>query len=90
MEEANHLAVAGKVSQGKADVGIGIEKAAYLVEVDFLPLIQEQYDLVMLNTPENREWIEIILDILRSDAFQNELSSIRGYDLSRTGEILFQ
>jgi putative molybdopterin biosynthesis protein len=90
VEESNHLAVAGKVSQGQADVGVGIEKAAYIVGVDFVPLIQERYDLVMLKTPQNREWIEIIKEILQSEAFRNELKSIRGYDLSRTGEIIFE
>lgn len=89
-EESNHLGVAGKVSEGQADVGVGIEKAAYIVGVDFVPLIQERYDLVMLKTPQNREWIEVIKDILRSEAFQNELRSIRGYDLSRTGEIILE
>jgi len=89
-EESNHLAVAGKVSDGQADVGVGIEKAAYIVGVDFVPLIQERYDLVMLNTPENRDYIEIIKGILRSEEFQNELRSIRGYDLSRTGEVILE
>ncbi len=56
-QESSHLAVAGKVASGEADVGVGIEKkAAYMVGVDFIPLIQERYDLVMLELPENREW----------------------------------
>jgi len=89
-EESSHLAVAGKVADGQADVGVGIEKAAWLVGVDFVPLIQERYDLVMLNTPENRDYIETIMAILRSSEFQNELRSIRGYDLSRTGEVILE
>lgn len=90
-EENNHLAVAGKVASGIADVGIGIEKAAYLVGgVDFIPLVQERYDLVMLKKKENEGWIKLVIDILQSQVFQNELGSIQGYDLSLTGRILYE
>ncbi|BBH24157.1 hypothetical protein Back11_55020 [Paenibacillus baekrokdamisoli] len=90
-EENSHLAIAGKVAAGAADVGIGIENAARIVgSVDYIPLIQEQYDLVMLKRPENREWIEEVLTILQSKALHHELQSIHGYDLQRTGQILFE
>lgn len=88
--EANsHLAVAGAVARGEGDVGIGTEKAARIIGgVDFVPLIRERYDLVMLKKPENAGWIEAVLRILRSPSFHNELSSLHGYDLSETGNIV--
>lgn len=89
--ESNHLGVAGKVGSGEADVGVGIEKAAQIVGgVDFIPLTEESYDLVMLNEPENREWMETVKQILRSEAFHRELRAIQGYDLSRTGQIVLK
>ncbi|WP_274649640.1 helix-turn-helix transcriptional regulator [Paenibacillus humicola] len=89
--ENNHLAVAGKVAAGEADAGVGIEKAARFVGgVEFIPLIQERYDLVMLKRPDNRSWIDAVLRILRSEAFRNELRLMHGYDLSLTGEVLFE
>ncbi|AOZ90847.1 helix-turn-helix transcriptional regulator [Paenibacillus crassostreae] len=89
--ESNHLGVASKVASGEADVGVGIEKAASIVgNIDFIPLIKENYDLVMLKTANNHIWIEPLLHILRSDEFRKELQSIAGYDLSRTGEILLE
>jgi putative molybdopterin biosynthesis protein len=89
--ENNHLAVAGKVASGKADVGIGIEKAAHVVGgVDYIPLIQERYDLVMLKKAENKQWLEEVIKILQSEAFQSELGSIQGYDLSQTGHVLYE
>ncbi|WP_138751300.1 helix-turn-helix transcriptional regulator [Paenibacillus sinopodophylli] len=89
--QSNHLGVASKVASGAADVGIGVEKAASIVgNVDFIPLIEERYDLVMLKTETNQAWITSLLQILRSDAFRNELQSITGYDLTRTGEILME
>lgn len=86
VEESNHLAVAGVISNGEADVGIGIEKAAQIVGVDFIPLIKERYDLVMIKSPQNVEIINTIQTILRSTSFQNELQAIGGYDISQTGE----
>ncbi|UMY54503.1 MULTISPECIES: substrate-binding domain-containing protein [Paenibacillus] len=90
-ESTHHMAVAGKVASGEADVGIGIEKAASIVgSVQFIPLIQEQYDIVMLRTPERQEWIDLILQILHSDSFRRELGAIQGYDLSETGKTLLE
>ncbi|OPH50658.1 hypothetical protein BC351_35690 [Paenibacillus ferrarius] len=90
-EESNHMGVAGKVASGEADFGVGIEKAASMVGgVTFIPLIQERYDLVMLKKPENAEWLESVIAILQSNVFQNELRPIQGYDLSQTGQILFE
>lgn len=87
--EHSHLSVAGRISAGEADVGIGIQKAANIVSgIDFIPLIAERYDLVMLKRPDNMKWIETVLHIIQSDAFKNELRTIQGYDLSETGRIL--
>ncbi|WP_239616724.1 helix-turn-helix transcriptional regulator [Cohnella mopanensis] len=88
-EENTHLAIAGKVAAGEANAGVGIEKAAQLVGgIDYIPLIQEMYDIVMLKRPENKHWIDSVIHIIRSDAFLNELRMIQGYDLSQTGQIL--
>ncbi|MGN7386514.1 substrate-binding domain-containing protein [Sporosarcina sp. SAFN-015] len=89
-EEMNHIAIASKVASGFADVGVGIEKAATLVGVDFIPLVQEQYDLVMFKTPENEFVRKTILSILRSQDFQREIGALGGYDLSLTGSIIYE
>ncbi|MNO16053.1 PBP superfamily domain protein [compost metagenome] len=91
IEENSHFAIAGRVARGEADVGIGTEKAAKIIDgIDFIPLIQERYDLVMLKKPEHETLIRTVLDILRSSAFKNELSSIHGYDLSGTGTVIYE
>ncbi|MGG1555353.1 substrate-binding domain-containing protein [Paenibacillus ferrarius] len=90
-EETSHLGVAGKVAIGAADVGVGIEKAVSMVGgVDFIPLIQERVDLVMMKNPENLGWIQGVIDVLQSDSFLGELRPIHGYDLSQTGQIVFE
>ncbi|MBG9940652.1 helix-turn-helix transcriptional regulator [Brevibacillus formosus] len=89
-EETNHLAVAGVVARREADVGVGIEKAASLVGVEFVPAVCERYDLVLLKNKDNEQLIQAVLDILGSRPFQKELEAVGGYDLSQTGKIMYE
>jgi putative molybdopterin biosynthesis protein len=89
-EESNHLSVASAVSTGMADVGVGIEKAAKIVGIDFVPIIIEQYDLVILKTPESERLISKVKGILSSHQFQSEVNSIGDYDTSQTGKIIYE
>ncbi|WP_020615050.1 helix-turn-helix transcriptional regulator [Paenibacillus daejeonensis] len=91
-EQPNHLAVAARVASGAADVGVGIEKAAAIIgeAITFIPLITERYDLVMRKRPDNAQWREHVLQVLRSDSYRQELAAISGYDLTDTGKILLE
>lgn len=90
-EVTNHVSVASAVAKGDADVGVGIERGANLVkDVDFIPLVNEKYDLVILKNDENRELISQVLQILRSVHFQNDLKALGGYDLSQTGQVVYE
>ena len=79
-----------RVSAGKVDVGVGIEKAAKIVGIDFVPLITEQYDLVILKTPETERLISTVKGILSSNQFQSEVNSLGDYDISQTGKIIYE
>lgn len=87
--EMTHLAVASRIASGDADIGVGIEKIASLVNVDYIPMTQEQYDLVMIKREDNASFREMVTTILQSDSFKKELSAIKGYDFSQMGTILY-
>lgn len=88
-EERSHLAVASAVARDEADVGVGIEKAAQQVDgVDFIPLQQERYDLILRREDIDKPPFQALLAVLRSRGFRNELQGMGGYDLRHTGEIL--
>jgi putative molybdopterin biosynthesis protein len=89
-EETNHLSVASAVATGVADVGLGIEKAAKIVGVDFVPLITEQYDIVLIKTQESELLISTVREILSSQQFLSELKSLGDYDISLTGKIIYE
>lgn len=89
-EVTSHFSVASAVASGQADAGVGIENVAKMVNVDFIPLIQEQYDLVILKTKDNAELVKIIKEAVSSDEYRSQLEQISGYDLSLTGKILYE
>jgi putative molybdopterin biosynthesis protein len=87
-EVPTHLAVGEAVESGTADVGPGILAVARMLELDFVPLQQERYDLVIplefLNTPS----VQALLDVAVSTPFRGELEALGGYDTSRTGTVV--
>ncbi len=90
IEETSHLTVASAIAGEKADIGIGIEKAAKIVNIDFIPLIKERYDLVLLKTEENKELIQKIKKILTSDEIKKDIHSMGDYDITEAGKVIFE
>src|SRR5699024_7616512 len=87
--ETSHASVASRIAAGDADVGVGIAQAAESADVDFLPLITESYDLVMLQTEENKKLIDYVQTILANKDFQKELTTL-GYDIKNIGDIMYE
>jgi putative molybdopterin biosynthesis protein len=85
----SHFAVASAVGRGEADVGIGIEKIAKQIDgVDFVPLQQEKYDLVIKKEDLDKPEMIAMLNIIRSDEFKKEFKNIGGYDIREMGEVV--
>ncbi|MFA5384023.1 MAG: helix-turn-helix transcriptional regulator [Eubacteriales bacterium] len=88
-EISSHLAVASAVSSGRADVAVGNEKIARQVDnIEFIPLKKERYDLVIRKEDLRTKEIEILLKIIRSEAFKNEFGHIGGYDTNEMGKVI--
>ncbi|MGP0586108.1 substrate-binding domain-containing protein [Paenibacillus timonensis] len=87
-EESSHMGLGGRIALGQADVGVGSERPARIAGLDFIPLTLERVDLVVLNKPENREWIAKLREALGSTELHEVLSSLGDYDLSLTGQVL--
>lgn len=88
-EVTSHLAVAGSVAKGQADVGIGSEKASLQVkDIDFIPLQQERFEMVVKKEDSNQAWFKALTWIIRSPEFRAELEGIGGYDLQELGRIV--
>ena len=89
-EEFTHMAVAVAVASGLADAGLGVLAAARALKLDFVPVGEEEYDLVFLRSFYESKRGEQLLKIIRSDAFRRAVTALGGYDTSLTGEVLYQ
>lgn len=89
-EEYTHMGVASAVLTGIADVGVGILSAARALNLDFIPVAKERYDLVIpLDFIESNP-IRALLDIIRSDRdFKETVLALGGYDCSDMGKIIW-
>jgi len=84
-EELGHLAVAAAVASGTADVGIGVKAAAVAMGLNFLPLEEERYDLVIPDHFLDEGPVQVLLDLLRSPPLHRRVESLGGYDVSHMG-----
>jgi len=84
-EETTHLAVASAVDQGEATVGLGIHAAASAYGLDFVPLTQERYDLVLPEAVWGLPAAQALIMVVRSPQFREAIAAFGGYDTSETG-----
>ena len=87
-EVLSHLAVAEAVASGGADVGPGILAVARALGLDFIPLQEERYDLVIPMEFLHTAPVQALLDIVASRHFRDELEALGGYDGSRAGTVV--
>lgn len=88
-EEFTHMAVGAAVVSGLADVGLGVRSAANALGLDFIPVGEEQYDLLFLRSFFETERGERLVEVIRSDRFKQAVEALGGYGIQSTGEILY-
>lgn len=80
-----HDEVAHLVRGGAAHAGIAIEAAAHAAGLDFVPLAEERFDLVVDVADARLEPVARFLDALAERAFRDEAGAMPGYDLGASG-----
>jgi len=89
-EEYTHLGVAAAVASGRADCGLGIPAAAQALDLDFVPLFHERYDLVVPRIYAESDLLAPLFDLLKSQSFQNAVRALPGYDTGIMGQIYLE
>ncbi|MBM4133979.1 MAG: helix-turn-helix domain-containing protein [Nitrospira sp.] len=85
---ASHLEVARVIAEGQADVGMGVMSAARLLGLEFLPLQEERYDLVIPSKYlTDHPGLSTLLDTIVSRPFRTEVEALGGYDTRETGKV---
>ncbi|WP_161823262.1 molybdopterin biosynthesis protein [Sporotomaculum syntrophicum] len=88
-EEYTHMAVAAAVASGSAAAGMGIRAAALALELDFVPVVEERYDLCIPAAFYDTPYIQRLLEVMAEPAFQREVEALGGYNLRDCGKILY-
>lgn len=86
-EVGTHMAVAASIAAGTVDTGLGVKAAALALGLGFIPIADEQYDLLLNFSPDD-ERLQAILEILQNEEFRREVEALGGYDLRGAGKFI--
>jgi excisionase family DNA binding protein len=89
VEAETHLQVGLSVIRGDAEAGFGIRYVAHLMGLDFIPLFEERFDLVI---PEDRYYNSLMTEFLaffEPQALLHHVRDFTGYNMENTGRVLF-
>jgi len=79
-----HSEAAVLILQNNADVSLGLQAAAYQHGLDFTPLFEERYDLILPR--EQEKTLSALLDYIQTIDFRTALTSLTGYNTTHSGE----
>ena len=90
-EEYTHMSIAAAVANGSVDTGLGIRAAANALDLDFVPIAEERYDLIIPTSFLEEYKICCLLDLIRNDdGFKNMIMALGGYNLRDAGKVMYE
>jgi putative molybdopterin biosynthesis protein len=87
LEEYTHLGVAAAILGGRADAGLGIAAAAAALGLDFVPLYEEQYELIVPQEYWEGALLAPLRAVLADTAFQAAVAALPGYTVAGMGSV---
>jgi putative molybdopterin biosynthesis protein len=85
-----HMDVALEVFSGTADVGLGILAAARMLDLDFIPLATERFDLAIPAENYTTGAVKALREVLCSEEFKARIAQMGGYETRDTGKIVYE
>ena len=85
-----HMEVALEIFSGSANVGLGIFAVARQLDLDFIPLATERFDLIIPAENFTSRAIKALRGVLGSAEFKANMAQLGGYDTRDTGKIVFE
>ncbi len=85
---ATHEAVAAAIRTGAADAGPGLCAVAAEWGLEFMPLGEERFDLVVRQEEFDSPRVQELFETLHGKEFRREASDLQGYDLARSGKVI--
>jgi putative molybdopterin biosynthesis protein len=87
-EEYTHLGVAAAVASGRADCGLGIPAAAQSLDLGFVPLFQETYQLVIPKIYAESKLLAQLFIVITNKDFHNAVAAMPGYNIGEMGKLV--
>ena len=89
-EEYTHMNVAAAIAGGSVDAGMGIRAAAAALDLDFIPIAEERYDLIVPCHLLDDWRVMAALEIIRENReFYGSIMSLGGYSLRDSGAVVY-
>jgi putative molybdopterin biosynthesis protein len=89
-EVNSHLSALSVLMRGGADFALGPNHLSFTTDrLDFLPLKEESYDLIVLNENMTNPIIRLIIELISKEDFKNELAQVYSYDITTMGELIY-
>jgi len=89
-EEYTHMAVAAAVDAGAVDAGLGIRAAAQALELNFVGIVEERYDLCIPGEYWDSPYIRRLIEVMALPSFREEVQKRGGYDLRDCGKVMWR
>jgi putative molybdopterin biosynthesis protein len=90
-EEYTHMGVASAVLTGVADTGLAILASARALNLDFIPVAKERYDIAIPHEFFKAEMLRCLVKIIREDTeFRDMAIRLGGYDISDMGKVIYE
>ncbi len=90
-EEYTHMSVAAAVANGSVDAGLGIRAAANALDLDFVTVAEERYDLIVPKQHIDDSKVTAFLNLIRHDKnFHTSILALGGYDLRDCGIVMYE
>jgi putative molybdopterin biosynthesis protein len=90
-EEYTHMSVAASVANGSVDTGLGIRAAANALGLDFVPIAEERYDLIVPQPFLDDPKVISLLDLIGKDEdFKNSVLALGGYNLRDCAKVMYE
>ncbi|MFO7963380.1 MAG: helix-turn-helix transcriptional regulator [Desulfobacterales bacterium] len=89
-EVGRHMDVGFEILSGQADAGPAIRYIAALLDLDFIPLRWERYDLLIGKERFFDKGVQVFLSLLHEEEFHEMAGALTGYDLKNTGKMVFK
>lgn len=88
-EVERHVDVGIEILSGRADCGMAISGVGGLLDLEYIPIRNERYDLVISKEYFFEEGVQLFIGLLHEDSFRSMAEGLIGYDLKLSGKMVY-